>query len=144
MTLGAGDFDDFFAAIHDGHQPPFAWQRRLLASVLEEGRWPDRIVAPTGAGKTAVIDVHVFAVALMAAGAGPRVPRRLSLVVDRRALVDSQFDLAQSLNRALRDAQDAGILGEVRAQLATLWSSRRPHAEPLLVTMLRGGVPPSS
>jgi CRISPR-associated endonuclease/helicase Cas3 len=142
MTLTVGDFDEFFAAIHNG-QGPFAWQRRLLASLLESGRWPDRIVAPTGAGKTAVIDVHVFAVALMAAGAGPRVPRRLSLVVDRRALVDSQFDLARHLNRALRDAGDVGLLGEVRARIASLRSSRGAHSDPLIVTMLRGGVAPS-
>ncbi|MDP2350308.1 MAG: type I-U CRISPR-associated helicase/endonuclease Cas3 [Chloroflexota bacterium] len=142
MTLAVGDFDEFFASVHGG-ATPFAWQRRLLASVLEEGRWPDRIVAPTGAGKTAVIDVHVFAVALMAAGAGPCVPRRLSLVVDRRALVDSQFDLARSIGRALREAPDTGILGEVRTSLASLRSSRQHGVVPLLVTMLRGGVPAS-
>lgn len=142
MTITVADFDDFFATNHKG-QTPFAWQRRLLRSLVENGRWPDRIVAPTGAGKTAVIDVHVFAVALMAAGTGPRVPRRLSLVVDRRALVDSQFDLARSINGALRDAGDAGILGEVRAHLASLRSSRGDHADPLVVTMLRGGVSPS-
>ncbi len=142
MTLSVGDFTAFFGAVHGGQQP-FAWQRRLLDSLLEEGRWPDRIVAPTGAGKTAVIDVHVFALALMAAGAGPRVPRRLSLVVDRRALVDSQFDLANRLNGALRNAGATGILGEVRAQVASLRSSRAEHADPLIVTMLRGGVAPS-
>ena len=142
MTLTAGDFTRFFAAAHDGAEP-FAWQQRLLDTVLEDGRWPDRIVAPTGAGKTAVIDVHVFAVALMAAGAGPRVPRRLSLVVDRRALVDSQFDLARSLADAIGGASGDSVLAEVRSALASLRSSREPGAAPLLVTMLRGGVPPS-
>lgn len=142
MTLAADDFEVFFAAVHGG-QHPFAWQRRLLDTVLEQGWWPDRIVAPTGAGKTAVIDVHVFAVAMMAAGSGPRVPRRLSLVVDRRALVDSQYGLAGHVNRTLREAGDAGVLGEVRAHLASLRSSRAPGADPLVVTMLRGGVAPS-
>jgi CRISPR-associated endonuclease/helicase Cas3 len=142
VTLAPGDFEAFFAAVHDG-QAPFAWQRRLLDSLRAEGRWPDRIMAPTGAGKTAVIDVHVFAVALMAAGTGPRVPRRLSLVVDRRALVDSQFDLARKLNHQLREAGDDGILGEVRRQLASLWSGRGARERPLIVTLLRGGVPAS-
>ncbi len=142
MTLSPGDFDDFFAAIHAGTRP-FSWQRRLLWSVLGEGRWPDRVVAPTGAGKTSVIDVHVFAVALMAAGVGPRVPRRLALVVDRRAIVDSQYEIARSLGRALRAAADGGVVGEVRSCLASLRSSRSPDAAPLLVAMLRGGVPAS-
>ncbi|MGH3905557.1 MAG: hypothetical protein ACRDTE_15440, partial [Pseudonocardiaceae bacterium] len=87
MTLGLVDFPAFFGEVHGGHGP-FRWQQRLLDQVLT-GRWPDRIDAPTGAGKTAVIDVHVFAVALMAAEAtSVRVPRRLALVVDRRTLVD--------------------------------------------------------
>lgn len=141
MTISPGDFESFFASVHGG-AVPFAWQRRLLDAILESGRWPDRIVAPTGAGKTAVIDVHVFAVALMAASAGPRVPRRLSLVVDRRALVDSQYDLARSLAAALR-AAERGILAEVRDLLAALRSSRDADADPLVVALLRGGVPVS-
>jgi CRISPR-associated endonuclease/helicase Cas3 len=142
VILTESDFGDFFSAVHGG-QVPFAWQVRLLGSLLDGGRWPDRIVAPTGAGKTAVIDVHVFAVALMAADAGPPVPRRLSLVVDRRALVDSQFDLARQLNRALRDAGGDGILGTVGELLASLRSGPGPHESPFIVTMLRGGVTPS-
>lgn len=142
MSISPVDFEPFFAAVHGGARP-FAWQRRLLAAILEAGRWPDRIVAPTGAGKTAVIDVHVFAVALMAAGAGPRVPRRLSLVVDRRALVDSQYDLARALLAALRAAPNGGLLAEVRDLLDSLRSSRERDAGPLIVALLRGGVPAS-
>lgn len=43
------DFDAFFAAVNDAHEP-FAWQRRLCERVAQEGRWPDQIVAPTGTG----------------------------------------------------------------------------------------------
>lgn len=143
--LAPDSFDEFFAAIHAG-QRPFAWQRRLLDTLVEGGRWPDRIVAPTGAGKTAVIDVHVFAVALMAAGTGGRVPRRLSLIVDRRALVDSQHDLAWMINARLRSAEPGSLLAVVRDLLLSLRSGReapdRP-ADPLMVVMLRGGVDPS-
>ncbi|HMA45699.1 MAG TPA: hypothetical protein VKP11_00585, partial [Frankiaceae bacterium] len=86
MSLTRDGFAAFFGAIRPGSRP-FAWQRRLLDHLLDQGRWPDQIVAPTGAGKTAVVDVHVFACALTAA-ARPRLPRRLALVVDRRFLVD--------------------------------------------------------
>jgi CRISPR-associated endonuclease/helicase Cas3 len=140
VSLSPVDFDAFFAAAHGGARP-FAWQQRLLATILATGRWPERIVAPTGAGKTAVIDVHVFAVALMAAGAAPRVPRRLSLVVDRRALVDSQYDLARALLAALRAAPKGELLAEARELLRSLRSSR--DADPLIVALLRGGVPAS-
>ncbi|MGI8594045.1 MAG: hypothetical protein ACR2ML_06715 [Solirubrobacteraceae bacterium] len=57
--LGLEDFPAFFAATNGGHAP-FQWQRRLAEKLVTTGRWPDRIVAPTGAGKTSAIDVHVF------------------------------------------------------------------------------------
>lgn len=144
MTLTAADFPAFFAALHGG-RVPFLWQRRLLDQLLADERWPDQIVAPTGAGKTAVIDIHVFAVALMAAGAGPRVPRRLSLVVDRRALVDSQHDLAVATNAALREAirSGGGLLAEVGRLLLDLHVTCEPEAYPLVVAMLRGGTVPT-
>ncbi len=142
--LDVRDFREYFAALHQG-LPPFAWQERLLDAVLADGRWPERIVAATGAGKTAVIDVHVFATALMAAGAGPRVPRRLSLVVDRRALVDSQHDLALATNRALRAASTdgSGVVAEVARLLGGMRSSRDDDPDPLLVALLRGGAAPA-
>ena len=94
------DFAAFFAALNGGCGP-FRWQERLLDSLLENGRWPERIAAPTGAGKTSAIDVHVFAVALTADGCGPRLPRRLAMVVDRRVLVDDQYQRARALAAAL-------------------------------------------
>jgi hypothetical protein len=45
------DFAAFFAALNDGCGP-FRWQERLLDCLLKNGRWPDQIAAPTGAGKT--------------------------------------------------------------------------------------------
>ncbi|MFN2495141.1 MAG: type I-U CRISPR-associated helicase/endonuclease Cas3 [Pseudonocardiaceae bacterium] len=147
MTLRVEEFAAFFAEIHGGRSP-FAWQERLLAQVLT-GRWPDRVDAPTGAGKTAVIDVHVFAVALMAAGATTaRVPRRLALVVDRRTLVDDQFEHTRMLADLLKKATGDGVLARVAAALRGLhrMASRggRPSShEPLIIGSLRGGLPPS-
>jgi CRISPR-associated endonuclease/helicase Cas3 len=145
VTIGRDDFAAFFAALHGGHTP-FRWQERLLDELLGAGEWPARIVAPTGAGKTAAIDVHVFAVALTAGLDEPRLPRRLSMVVGRRVLVDDQYEHAVQVARALRDSRD-GILAAVAARLRTL---RRPadlpdndDPGPLLVARLRGGVLPS-
>ncbi|MGH3615320.1 MAG: type I-G CRISPR-associated helicase/endonuclease Cas3g, partial [Pseudonocardia sp.] len=154
MSLERKDFAAFFRELHNDYSP-FNWQERLLDAVLEGGRWPDRVVAPTGAGKTAVIDVHVFAQALAVAGQAPRPPRRLAMVVDRRVLVDDQFEHAQEMARrlAVRRADDhPGVLGEVGKLLWTLHSPDPEHREraersgeqsPLVVARLRGGAPPS-
>jgi CRISPR-associated endonuclease/helicase Cas3 len=154
MSLDRGDFAGFFGELHTGYAP-FSWQERLLDSVLEAGRWPTQVVAPTGAGKTSVIDIHVFAQALGVAGHAPRLPRRLAMVVDRRVLVDDQHEHAQSLARRLAH-QGGGDTSTVLAEVADLlWSLRLPDAarrskavaveglSPLVVGRLRGGSPPS-
>lgn len=88
------EFGAFFAALNGGHSP-FSWQEEVLDHICEHGVWPDRINAPTGSGKSSVVDIHLFANALAAVGAAPRVPRRLCVTVGRRALVDSQVDRAR-------------------------------------------------
>lgn len=159
MELGVADFDAFFAAVHEGHQP-FAWQRRLVAYLLEERRWPDQIAAPTSAGKTAVIEAHIFAVAATAAElrAERRLPRRLALLVDRRALVDDQYAHTQVVAAKLREARPGtGIVAAVAEALRGLRlgsmsagedgaigdrpsRANRPPLEPLVVAQLRGGI----
>jgi CRISPR-associated endonuclease/helicase Cas3 len=130
-------FRAFYAALHPGREP-FAWQLRLADSLLTTGRWPEYIDAPTGSGKTCVIDLHVYAVAAMAGG-GIRVPRRLSVVVDRRALVDSQEFYSRDLLARLSD----GSSSVLRPVAEALRSFRGGGAEtqPLDITVLRGGVP---
>lgn len=90
------EFSDFFAAINGEHYP-FSWQEEVLDHICEHGVWPERINAPTGSGKSSVVDIHLFANALAAVGAAPRVPRRLCVTVGRRALVDSQATRADKI-----------------------------------------------
>lgn len=151
MSLQRDDFATFFAAVRNG-QCPFAWQERLLDCLLERGRWPDRVVAPTGTGKTAVIDVHVFANAISAVAGTPRLPRRLALVVDRRFVVDSHDEHAQAIAAALNRPQGelSGVLGAVaealrslRLQLTVAEDVPEPPPSALLTARLRGGAPPS-
>jgi CRISPR-associated endonuclease/helicase Cas3 len=147
MTLRLEDFPAFFAEVRSGHGP-FQWQQRLLMQVLT-GHWPDRIAAPTGAGKTAVIDVHVFAVALMAAEATSiRVPRRLALVVDRRTLVDDQYEHSRALAALLKEASGDGVLARVAQALRGLRAGagrdgKEDELDPLVIGSLRGGLLPS-
>lgn len=96
------EFGDFFAALNGGHRP-FSWQEEVLDHICQHGVWPERINAPTGSGKSSVVDIHLFANALAAVGAAPRVPRRLCVTVGRRALVDSQADRAREILRCMND-----------------------------------------
>ena len=58
--LTAADFAEFFTSVHG--RAPFPWQWRLCATVLKTG-WPRLLMLPTASGKTAVMDVAVFALA---------------------------------------------------------------------------------
>ena len=101
---------------------PFSWQEEVLDHICEHGVWPERINAPTGSGKSSVVDIHLFANALAAVGAAPRVPRRLCVTVGRRALVDSQATRADKILGCLEDALadesgEPGILRRVAEAL---------------------------
>lgn len=97
------EFGAFFAAINGEHYP-FSWQEEVLDHICEHGVWPERINAPTGSGKSSVVDIHLFANALAAVGAAPRVPRRLCVTVGRRALVDNQVDRAYKILECMEKA----------------------------------------
>lgn len=120
-SITRDEFGAFFAALdaaldaaHNSAAPndapkekrehyPFSWQEEVLDHICEHGVWPERINAPTGSGKSSVVDIHLFANALAAVGAAPRVPRRLCVTVGRRALVDSQADRAREILRCMND-----------------------------------------
>lgn len=150
-TVTPTDFDEYFRAVNGGHAP-FSWQTRLFESVLDTGRWPDRVAAPTGAGKSSVVDIHVFLNALHGAGSGPRVPRRLSVVVNRRGLVDNHADRAAAIaNRITNaDADTDRLLVAVREGLLALRALPVADATTLTaddilpLTLLRGGLAPDS
>ena len=115
-SITRDEFGEFFAALDAAHNSapneapkekqkryPFSWQEEVLDHICEHGVWPERINAPTGSGKSSVVDIHFFANALAAVGAAPRVPRRLCVTVGRRALVDSQADRAREILRRMNE-----------------------------------------
>ena len=120
-SITRDEFGEFFAALNGGYAP-FSWQEEVLDHICEHGVWPERINAPTGSGKSSVVDIHLFANALAAVGAAPRVPRRLCVTVGRRALVDSQATRADKILGDLKDALadesgEPGILRRVAEAL---------------------------
>lgn len=139
--ISVEDFPDFFEAIHGPGVRPYRWQRNLLAHLAERGTWPEGISAPTGAGKSSVVEIHVFANALAAIGAGARVPRRMAVVVNRRALTDSHTDRARRIAERLRAAVgDPGVLGEAARALLSLEPDDVEDRRPLTVAAMRGGL----
>lgn len=134
--LTAGDFQAYFKAVH-GHVP-FPWQERLLLQVVRERRWPSLLDLPTGAGKTAAMDVAVFHLALDAAQGWANIsaPRRIVMIVDRRTVVDQGFERAKKIADKLAGASE-GVLFDVAERLRSLGGA----GSPLAVAQLRGGMP---
>ncbi|MEQ9178261.1 MAG: DEAD/DEAH box helicase family protein, partial [Nitratireductor sp.] len=141
MTPGP-DFPSVFEAVH-GYRP-YRWQERLAEEIdaapigQRNAGWPGAIAAPTGAGKTAVLDVAVWRLAMAAASEGRRsAPMRIVFAVDRRVVVDQAHARACLIAERLKSAMD-GPLAEVRALLARFSGD---EAAPLHVEQLRGGLP---
>ena len=149
--LTNADFAEFFRELW-GH-PPFAWQKDLATRVLEESDsssvWPEAIALPTASGKTACMDIAVFALAAQASRLGGdqpiTAPRRMFFVVDRRVIVDQAYEHARIMSRKLKDAKEAddGILKEVADNLRQIAYGETMDFEnelPLSAHMLRGGM----
>jgi CRISPR-associated endonuclease/helicase Cas3 len=131
------EFAAFYEAVHG--RPPLPWQERLAAEVETEG-WVRPIGVPTGLGKTATIDVAVWALATQAGRpVGERtLPTRIWYVVDRRLLVDAAFDHGTELARRLHEDRQHPVLGPVGEALRTI-AALGTEQGPLHVTRLRGG-----
>lgn len=123
-------FRKFFEAVWG--KSAFPWQEELANRVIA-GKWPGSIGLPTAAGKTALIDIAVWALAM----GSPAAARRIFFVVDRRVIVDEAAERAQQLAEILCNADPSGPLGEPAASLRQI-----AHSDiPLCVAVLRGALP---
>lgn len=127
-------FADWFYALWGYH--PFPWQH-MLAERVASGAWPQVLDLPTASGKTACIDIAIYALAAQAEKPvwERTAPRRIWFVVDRRIVVDEAFERAQEIANKLREAKD-GPLQAVADRLQEVSGTERP----LAVARLRGGV----
>ncbi|MDE0520403.1 MAG: type I-U CRISPR-associated helicase/endonuclease Cas3 [Boseongicola sp.] len=139
-------FPDFYLAING--RMPFPWQARLASIVATDGRWPAEVGVPTGLGKTACLEVALWWLASEAHldSSVRRAPTRIWWVVNRRLLVDTTAEHAESLARALRQPDTlegegaTGIVADVAHRLRSL--SAEHAAAPLDVIRMQGGVSP--
>ena len=132
--LFAADFQQFFQELWG--YAPYDWQQKLAESVLQPpgGLWPQAIALPTAAGKTACIDIAIFALAALPNG---RHPRRIFYAVDRRNIVDQTYERAYIIAKKLAET-GGGILETVAGQLRQ--AAGGYDAPPLAVHRLRGGI----
>lgn len=156
--LDSQDFSAFFESLWG--KTPFTWQRELAEKVLDKDNgsadagsidrthlhWPEAIALPTAAGKTACMDIAVFALAAQAPRLSRRqtitAPRRVFFVVDRRVIVDEAYERARELATKLRTADD-GIMKRVADNLRCIAHGEPTGGggeQPLAVHILRGGM----
>jgi len=131
--LAKSDFGSFFEEIHG--YPPFKWQAELANQVFDHG-WPKALKMPTASGKTSVIDIAVFHLALEAGTDNRKAPLRIIFVVDRRLVVDDAFEHAHSLAEKVSKCEKP-VTKKVRDAL-------KAFDNPLDVVKLRGGMPKES
>lgn len=132
--MKSDDFEAFFLALHQ--ISPFPWQLRLAAQVCESDGWPKVIDLPTGAGKTACIDIALFHLLVAAAAGKPQAAcRRVAFIVDRRIIVDEAANRARHIATRIADAR-SGVLHRAAGLLETVSGARS-----IQVMTLRGGVP---
>jgi CRISPR-associated endonuclease/helicase Cas3 len=143
------DFRDYFCEINkfernrqEVRPAPYDWQQRLLEQVIR-GTWPGAIDLPTGSGKTACLDIAVFALACQEALPKEKrtAPRRIFFCVNRRVIVDEAHQRAMRIASRIAEAEGTDmILGRIASSLRTLSTLRRESAPPLDVLELRGGI----
>ena len=75
---------------------PYPWQQTLFLEIVA-GHWPQVVNLPTGAGKTAVLQIWLLALAWSLHAGTSSVPRRLAWIVNRRVVVDQVTDEAATL-----------------------------------------------
>ncbi len=128
------DFGEFFWAVHG--MEPLPWQARLARYVIEHQQWPELIDLPTATGKTACIDIALFHLAWCASQNKPWLAaRRIAFVIDRRIIVDSAFERAEKIRKALETGREPALTA-VSEALMSLGGD-----EPLCCEKLRGGMP---
>lgn len=135
------DFAEFFRAVTaDDNGPrfdPLPWQAAAAERYVADGRLPDAITVPTGMGKTSVMLVHLYALALDVHRHGPAgrtVPLRCFHLVERRVVVDEAARTAKRAADAVDQARRGDTLWPVREALVQLIPPPMRGFEPIVAT----------
>ncbi len=115
-SMAIPSFEEFFSAVWG--YTPFPWQA-MLADRVTAGAWPKALDLPTASGKTACIDIAIYALASQADRTLQErsAPRRIWFVVDRRIVIDEAFERAKTIVCALERPKEY-LLKRLHAQKA--------------------------
>lgn len=130
--LAPSDFASFYEEVHC--KRPFDWQEELAQTVCRSG-WPRYLDMPTASGKTSVMDIAVFHLAMEGRRAGRTAPLRIAFVVDRRLVVDGAYGHARRIACKI-NGREGEVVGRVADGLGSF-----SDGLPLEVARLRGGMP---
>ncbi len=134
------DFPAFFREFYG--EEPFPWQTRLAKQVWSTRNWDLCLNIPTGTGKTMIVVIALFLLALEIAEGGPRrLPLRIFFIVDRRVVVGQTAAWVERLATKLDQATD-GVLSKVATALRSVdTQTPRLKRRPLEINRLQGGIP---
>lgn len=137
-------FTEFFNALW-GYDP-FPWQTDIAERAVS-GDWPDFIAAPTGSGKTACLEVAVYALAAQAhlPPTERKASRRFFFIVNRRVIVDEAFERGRRIATALANADSDRPACKAVADALLSINPTQPDAAgfsriPLDCVQLRGAI----
>ncbi|MGZ0709610.1 type I-G CRISPR-associated helicase/endonuclease Cas3g [Coraliomargarita sp. W4R53] len=133
-------FPEFFRALHGFD--PFPWQINLAEKAVS-GQWPDYLAVPTGSGKTACIDIAIYALAAQAALSPTErtVGRRIFFIVNRRVIVDEAYDRSLKIaKRLLSPENEPPAIKAVAERLKSLSPKTAKATPPLDCVQLRGAI----
>lgn len=95
MTNIFPTFQQFFKDIH-GYEP-YSWTQEVACHTITKGKLPEYLNAPTGMGKTSLIDVAVYALAHSLYHDNPRHRSKIIYAVERQTVVNGTTEHVANL-----------------------------------------------
>lgn len=123
-------FKEFYEEIC--HRKPYNWQTKV-ESEISVGRWKESLHAPTGAGKTDILEIWLYALYRSLYNNERNVPLRLWYVINRRNVVDEVYEKALHIQEALKNSNS---LQQISRQIC----EKLAIENPLEIVRLRGGL----
>lgn len=144
INLTMTSFKSYFRELHG--TDPYPWQCRL-ANAAMQGHWPAAINLPTGSGKTACLDIALFALAYQADFPADErnAPRRIFFCVNRRVIVDEAYHRVRRIARKIWEAERLrdpdSVLATVARRLRSVANTESSfNTPPIDVLEVRGGI----
>lgn len=141
QTLTPSAFGAFYRELYPDRDP-YRWHERAARELADGTAWREdtlweALCAPTGTGKTSLIECFLFALACTHGRS--MLPRRLFWVVDRRNVADQVYLHACRVLNRLERAPSGGLAAQVHKRLDDL-ADQTTAGETVQLRLWRGGL----